>query len=96
VTTWLKRVLGGDSPVGEAEELSVEDRAREAIAIGLRRTAGIDRAEFHQLTGIELDTLAGSSIARLTRSALIEETGSGIRLTREGRFLADTVVAEFL
>src|SRR5690606_423861 len=46
VTTWLKRVLAGEAGVAESERLSPEDRAREAIWLGLRRTAGIDRRTF--------------------------------------------------
>lgn len=95
-TTWLKRVLEEQSPVGGQEALSPEDRAREAIWLGLRRTDGIDRASFEFRFGIPLDELAGRPLPRLVASGLVEDDGRAIRLTRRGRLLADSVAAEFL
>jgi oxygen-independent coproporphyrinogen-3 oxidase len=96
VTTWLARVLAGESGVGAEETLSVEERAREAVMLGLRRTAGIDRATFRERFEIDLDGLAGDTISRFVGSGLLGDDGASIRLTPMGRTLADTVVAEFL
>jgi oxygen-independent coproporphyrinogen-3 oxidase len=96
VHTWIERVLAGDSPVGESEELSDEDRAREAIVIGLRKCDGIPKQEFLALTGFDIDRLAGGTIEQHCHSGLLEDTGSHIRLTRQGRFLADSVFVDFL
>ncbi len=96
VMTWLKRTLAGEPATAECEELSGEDRAREAIMLGLRQYDGIDRGDFRDLTGFSLDQLVAKHISRHCRSGLIEDTGSHIRLTREGRFLADTVIVDFL
>jgi coproporphyrinogen III oxidase-like Fe-S oxidoreductase len=35
-------------------------------------------------------------MSRHLRHGLLEDAGGHLRLTREGRFLADTVVADFL
>ena len=96
VTTWLARVLAGNSGVGLEETLSVEDRAREAVMLGLRRTAGVDRATFRARFEIELNELAGETISRFVASGLLADDGTTIGLTPAGRALADTVVAEFL
>jgi oxygen-independent coproporphyrinogen-3 oxidase len=96
VTTWLARVLSGKSPVGEIDELSPADRARETLVVGLRRARGVGRQEFHARTGFDLDAIAGRAIARHCATGLLERTADGIRLTREGRFLADTVVVDCL
>ena len=45
-TTYLQRVLAGESPVAEREELSPEARARELLVFGLRRIDGVSRREF--------------------------------------------------
>lgn len=95
-TTWLKRVLAGESPVGDAEELSPEDRAREAIVLGLRKVVGIERTTFAQTTGFDLDALVGETIRKHVDVGVLEDDGSGIRLTREGRILADAVIVDFL
>lgn len=96
VTTWLKRVFAGEPAIGDSEQLSPEDRAREAIVLGLRRCDGVERREFQTRTGFDLDRLAGNVVARHCRAGLLEDTGDRIRLTREGRFLADSVIIEFL
>jgi len=96
VTTWLARVLGGRSPVGDVDVLSPPERAREALVLGLRRREGVSRDEFRKLTGSDLETVAGTAIGRHLVSGLLERTAEGIRLTREGRFLADTVIVDFV
>lgn len=94
--TWIKRLKAGESPVADVDELAPENRAREAIFVGLRRVEGIDRHEFHEQTGFGLDELAGTTIRRQVQFGAIEDDGISIRLTREGRFIADSVIAEFL
>jgi oxygen-independent coproporphyrinogen III oxidase len=96
VTTWMARVLSGVSPVGGSEELSPEERAREALVIGLRRTEGVVRSEFREQTGFDLDLLAHAALSRQVSRGLIEDLGTSIRLTREGRFLADTVIVDLV
>jgi oxygen-independent coproporphyrinogen-3 oxidase len=96
VGTWMKRVLAGRSPVGDVDELSPDDRAREMLVVGLRRAAGVDRAAFRATSGFDIDDIAGPAIERHCSSGLLERTENGIRLTREGRFLADTVIVDCL
>jgi oxygen-independent coproporphyrinogen-3 oxidase len=96
VTTWLARVLAGESGVGTEETLSPVERAREAVMLGLRGTAGINRATFRERFELDLDGLAGDTISRFVDAGLLADDGASIRLTRRGRALADTVVAEFL
>lgn len=96
VTTWLKRVLAGESGVASGETLSPDERAREAVWLGLRQACGIDRGTFAARFGIELDTLIGPTLPKLIDSGWIADDGRSIRLTRTGRLLADRVAAEFL
>jgi oxygen-independent coproporphyrinogen-3 oxidase len=46
-TTYLARVLSGQSPVAESEQLSPADRARELLVFALRRLEGVSRIGFH-------------------------------------------------
>lgn len=96
VYTWLKRLHSGQSAVGEAEELSPEDRAREAIVLGLRRNDGVNRETFRRTTGFDFDQLAEEKLRRLCERELMEDAGANVCLTRAGRFLADSVIVEFL
>ena len=95
-TTWIKRVLAGQSGVAMSEELDPEHRAREAIVLGLRQLDGIRRDEFLTLTGFELDSLVGETIRREVAAGRIDDFGDGIRITHDGRFFADPVMIAFL
>jgi oxygen-independent coproporphyrinogen-3 oxidase len=95
-TTYLKRVLAGQSPVAESETLNAADRARETLVFGLRRLAGIDREAFAARTGFQLDTLIGEPLDRMVSLGLIASDGPSVRLTREGIFVSDAIWPHFL
>jgi oxygen-independent coproporphyrinogen-3 oxidase len=95
-TTYLKRVLAGESPVAEREELSPDQRAREQLVLGLRRIEGVDRALFAATSGHELSELAGSAIKKFTELKLLSDDGARVKLTREGLFVSDALWPELL
>ena len=96
VTTWLKRILAGESAIGDVEKLDPESFARELLVLGLRTNDGVERAWFKETSNFDLDQLARESIRKLITQGLIEEANSTISLTQQGRFLADTVAGELL
>ncbi|HTI52182.1 MAG TPA: radical SAM family heme chaperone HemW [Planctomycetaceae bacterium] len=96
VVTWLARVRAGRSPIGDSEELAPEDRAREALVLGLRRTRGVDRDEFLAATGVAVETLTAGRLESYVDAGLVEETPAILRLTRSGRFLADSIIVDLL
>ena len=94
---YLRRVEAGEPATGPTEALDPEARARETAVLMLRRTVlGIDRADFARRTGFELDALAGPVVRQSVARGLLEDDGRRVRLTPEGRFLADSVMAELL
>lgn len=95
-STYIKRVLSGQSPVAEHETLSPEDRVREALVLGLRRMAGVDRAQFTRRFGYDIDRLVGVELARHVERRLLADDGEQIRLTREGLFVSDAIWGDFL
>lgn len=96
VLGWLNRIEKGFSSVADAEELEPEHRSRELIFLGLRRIRGIDRHEFRQKSGFDLTQIASVAIKANVDRGWLEETESGIRLTKDGRFVADRVIEDFL
>ena len=80
----------------DVEELSEEDRARELCVLGLRMCEGIPQAEFETPHRLRLESSPERPSPRHMESGLLEQTATHLRLTREGRFVADTVVADFL
>jgi len=55
-TTYIRRVLAGESPVAESEVLNDEERARERLVFGLRRLAGVRLSTFANDTGFTVDS----------------------------------------
>jgi oxygen-independent coproporphyrinogen III oxidase len=94
--TYLRRVSAGESPTFQSEELAPEDRARETMAVQLRRAEGIDRRAFEDQTGYALDALAREALARHVELGLLHDDGSSVRLTRAGKFVADSVIEALL
>jgi oxygen-independent coproporphyrinogen-3 oxidase len=95
-TTYIKRVLAGDSAVAEREELPREARARELLVFGLRRIEGVSRIQFRARTGVEIDELAAAALHKFVDLGLLADDGDRIRLTREGLFVSDALWPEFL
>ena len=95
-TTWLKRVLAGQSPVAESETLAPDDRARERLVFGMRRLEGVQRDEFQFRTGCSVDALVAVPLARFVAAGLLQDDGQRVRLTREGLFVSDSIWPHFL
>jgi oxygen-independent coproporphyrinogen-3 oxidase len=95
-TTYLQRVLAGESAVAEREQLDAESRAREHLVFGLRRLEGLRREEFRQATGFAMDELAGEAIAKFTSYGLLADDGERVRLTRQGLLVSDAMWPEML
>jgi len=95
-TTYLERVLSGVSPVSEAEELSAEDRAREALVLALRRIEGVDKRAFAARTGYDVAELAGQPIREFVELGLMCDERDRLRLSREGLFISDSLWPKIL
>jgi len=95
-TTYLQRVLAGESPVAEREQLDPEQRAREHLVFGLRKLEGVRRDQFRQCTAMDLDELAGATIAKFVDSGHLDDDGQRICLTQKGLFVSDSLWPEFI
>ena len=94
---YLKRIEACREATGPVETLDPEGRARETAVLMLRRTVvGLERDDFRRRTGFDIDTLAGKVLARYSDQGLLDDDGRRVRFTREGLFLADTVLADLL
>jgi oxygen-independent coproporphyrinogen-3 oxidase len=93
--TYLKRMRSGQTATFQSECLAAEERARETIALNLRRAEGIGRGPFREQTGFDLDTLAGPAIQHVGLDLLTDD-GVSVRLTRRGKCVADAVIRNLL
>jgi oxygen-independent coproporphyrinogen III oxidase len=92
-TTWIRSTLAGSTALSSQETLTCEDRARETLMLGLRRTAGVFFEAFWRQTGMSLDAIAEPLLARrMLRDCLIVDE-ERIALTPSGRCVADSVIA---
>jgi oxygen-independent coproporphyrinogen-3 oxidase len=95
-TTYLRRVLAGESPVAQSEMLSPEDRARELLVFALRRREGVHPEWFRERTRFDLETIAGHEIDRCIAQGALEWARGNLRLTREGLLISDSLWPNFL
>ncbi len=92
---YIRRALAGESVTQEAEQLPPEERARETMAVQLRRCEGIDRVAFHAQTGFALDAVA-DRLSQVVELGLLADDGRWVRLTRAGKYVADGVIERLL
>ncbi|MFO0844806.1 MAG: radical SAM family heme chaperone HemW [Gemmataceae bacterium] len=93
---YIRKALAGQPVARHSERLGPEERARETMAVQLRRAEGIDRAGFEAQTGFPLDAVAGERLLRLVEQGLLGDDGARVALTRRGLVVADAVVERLL
>lgn len=93
---YLTCVEAGERATSGSEVLSERDRAFEAIALGLRRVEGISRRAFAQEFGEDPVRRFSTAIEDAIRGRLLDVAEENIRLTPEGRLLANEVLIGFL
>ncbi len=94
---WASALEAGRSPRAFEERLEPAARARETLVFGLRRLAGVRRAEFRAHTGFDYEELRGPEIRGLLERGLLERTpDDGLRLSDAALFVSDSVFAELV
>jgi len=71
-------------------------RMGEAVMLGLRLRAGLSLSQFKKQFGISFQDAFGDTVTRLEGMGLIELHDDQAALTREGLFVADSVIIEFI
>jgi oxygen-independent coproporphyrinogen-3 oxidase len=93
---YLRKALAGEAATFQSEELEPAERARETMAVQLRRCDGIERRVFRRQTGFDLDALVGGRLPLLVEQGLLCDDGERVRLTRAGKYVADGVIERLL
>jgi len=96
VVRWLKAWQQGESAVEESEELTNEEKAREAIMLALRMRNGLNLPAFEQRFGLHFAELAGAALEQHRDDGFLTQQGDFISLTTEGLLIADTIISDFL
>lgn len=92
---YLARAETGERPLDGREELDESTRAFEALALGMRRVAGVRRGDFAAEFGADpIERFAGAVQTGIERG-LLEVTDEVLRLTRSGRLFANDALEPF-
>lgn len=93
---YIRKALSGESVTQSAERLEPYERARETMAVQLRRCSGIVRDTFERQTGFSLDRIAGDALGWLVEQGLLSDDGVRVALTPRGKEVADGVIERLL
>ncbi len=96
VTTYLRRILGGRSPIAETQRLSPKEIALDRLVFGLRRLEGINTTEFKQQTGYSIPEIHAQAIDRLIDDGFLVCNSDRLRLSKRGIMFCDYVCQEII
>ncbi|MDA1231867.1 MAG: radical SAM family heme chaperone HemW [Planctomycetota bacterium] len=96
VVRWLKSWQQDEATVEDCEELSNEEKAREAIMLALRMRQGLNVPAFESRFGLIFAELAGASLQQHIDHGFLVQHADFVSLTTEGLLIADTIIADFL
>jgi oxygen-independent coproporphyrinogen-3 oxidase len=93
---YIENVSNNGSAIAERIELTGEDRAAEALFMGLRVKEGIGLASFQSEYGVDVMERYAKDLPRLAEAGLIELGGGRLVLTPAGRLLSNEVFVSFV
>lgn len=96
VVRWLRSWQRGESAVEDCEELSNEEKAREAIMLAFRLREGLNLPAFQERFNVSFAEIAGPVLQRHLDQGFLERQSDFVALTNEGLLIADTIIADFL
>jgi len=80
----------------DSEILPEEESLGETLMLGLRLREGLDLLKLSGVYDIDLAGLFSGTIRSLEGIGMLEVEGDVIRLTREGLFVSNSVISEFM
>lgn len=95
-TTYIRRMLAGQSPTAESEPISREQWACERAAFGVRMIEGVDFQVIRDETGVDVAELRREGIARCVAQGWLSVHGTHHQITEVGILMADSVASELL
>jgi len=93
---YIESVEASGFAIAERHELSEEDRAAEALFMGLRLKEGVSLSGFRSEYGVDVLERFSEDLPRLTEAGLIETRGGRLILTSAGRLLSNEVFVSFV
>jgi oxygen-independent coproporphyrinogen III oxidase len=94
--TYITSINSSGQAIAERHELTDEDRAAEALFMGLRLSEGVSLDEFRAEYGVDVLARYGAELPRLKDAGLIEIEAHRLLLTDAGRLLSNEVFVSFV
>ena len=94
--TYLERCHQPKTMREDVEFLEEPRQMEEFMFLGLRKTRGVSRKEFHHTFGQELDMVYEKALYKCLENGLLKEHKDRIFLSEEGMLLSNLVMSEFL
>lgn len=96
LSDYIATLKAGKLPVETTEEISREDEMFESIMVGLRKTAGISRAEFAARFGVDPVEYYAPAVSDAVLAGNMEVTDDSMRLTPRGLDFQNEVLLNFM
>lgn len=93
---YIEKVTLSGHAIGERHELSADERAADALFMGLRLRQGIDLADFRAEYEVDVLKRYAEEFPALLSSGLIELNEGRLMLTEAGRLLSNEVFVHFV
>jgi oxygen-independent coproporphyrinogen-3 oxidase len=94
---WMSALTRNGHGIESETALSAEDRAAEALLMGLRLDEGVDLARIARLSGLEREAFVDDeALGRLAKLGLVQQEGERLRVLEPGMLLLDAILPEIV
>ncbi len=91
--TWMNRLEQDRSPIVATDDLTAEERARELLAIGLRRRQGVNLDDLSKATGFDIAACCEHEISELEEKGWVQRESFCLKITPAGLLFADEIAS---
>jgi oxygen-independent coproporphyrinogen-3 oxidase len=92
VEQYIESMADGRLPLSGKEELTRSQHMLEAIYLGLRTTAGIEKAGFERRFNIDFEAVFGDVVFDFKKRGMIDEDERRLALTVDGMLFLDAII----
>ncbi len=93
---YIQNLQAGSAIIADFETINPTQQITETLMLGLRMRDGIDLTKFATETGCDLQSQASTELQRLGQANLVTVVDNRLRLTDQGVFVSNLVIAEIL
>ncbi len=93
---YIRRVEDNGSAETSSHPVSLKEKVEEELFLGLRTRFGVSKGRFKEKFGMSVAEVYGEVITELKAKGWLTETDQHLILSKEGQFLSNEVLAQFL